>query len=72
MIDEKPLLTTAELAAKLRYHPVYVRHLAATGKLPAVKRGRAWLFDEVEVLRYLHVETEKNASGDSQESSLLR
>lgn len=65
-------LTTAALAAKIQYHPQYVRFLAASGKLPAIKRGRAWLFCADEVFQHLKLETEKNVNGSSEGDNLLR
>lgn len=63
--------TINELALKLHYHPNYLRHLAAMGKIPAIKRCRMWMFDENEVFKYLQAETEKNVGGDSSISSLV-
>ena len=46
------LITTAELAARLHYKTRQAVHMAVRrGKLPRpIKRGRAWLFDWIEVL----------------------
>lgn len=65
-------LSAEELAAKLDYGVQYVRFLARVGRLPGLKRGRAWRFNEGEVLNFLKAETEKNANGDSTGSDLLR
>lgn len=39
-----------EIAAVLQYNVQYVRILARTGKLPAIKRGRQWMFCKQEIL----------------------
>lgn len=65
-------LTTAQIAAKLHYHPQHVRVLAIKKKLPALKRGRAWLFNEEQVLKHLQAEAEKNAGGNTDGSSILQ
>jgi len=57
-------LTTFQIAEKLGYHPQYVRALALSGKIPALKRGRAWLFSEAEVLKHFKLETTKHAGGN--------
>jgi len=44
------LLTIAEAATTLRLHPVTLRALAAAGKVPAFKLGRAWRFVEFDLL----------------------
>lgn len=62
---DKYNLTAAGLAAKIQYNVQYIRTLARTKKIPALKRGRAWLFNGDEVLQHLKAETERNASGDS-------
>jgi molybdopterin-binding protein len=38
------LLSTEEAAALLRMHPKRVQQLARSGKLPAIRHGRRWLF----------------------------
>jgi excisionase family DNA binding protein len=45
------------IAKKLGYHVQYVRFLAAANKIPALKRGRKWLFDESEVLAFFAKQT---------------
>jgi excisionase family DNA binding protein len=47
-----PLLTS-EAAALLRYHPVYLRRLCATGKVRATKRGGEWMISQEEIDRLL-------------------
>lgn len=42
-------LTTDDVAAILGYNVQYVRQLAASGYLPAVKRRRQWFFDPRDV-----------------------
>lgn len=62
-------LDTKDIAEKLGYHVQYVRFLCEQKKLPAVKRGREWRFNEAEVLAYLKKQTPskgtKNAKSDS-------
>ncbi|MDQ6620978.1 MAG: helix-turn-helix domain-containing protein [Pseudomonadota bacterium] len=43
-------LTLTEAAALLRLHPVTVRALAASGRIPACKIGRVWRFVEIDLL----------------------
>ena len=45
------------IAEKLGYNMQYLNQLAKAGKIPAVKRGRIWLFDEEAVDKFLQ---EKN------------
>src|SRR6185295_14062966 len=46
------LLTIAETATSLRVHVVTLRALAAAGKVPAFKLGRAWRFVEIDLLAW--------------------
>jgi len=50
-------LNSVELAQKLGYHPQYVRYLASMGRLPAIKRGRMWMFCEDEVFEFFRSKT---------------
>lgn len=47
----------SELAKKLGYNPQHVRLMAKTGKLPALKCVRKWLFDPEEVEAFLKRKT---------------
>lgn len=50
----EPLLTTAEVAAVLRMHPVSVRRLVRQGRLHEVNLGwRTRRFHRMEIERYL-------------------
>ena len=40
-IESEQLLTVREVAERLRVHPITVRRLIASGRLPAVRIGRA-------------------------------
>jgi excisionase family DNA binding protein len=40
------------IAEKLGYNLQYVNQLAKAGKIPALKRGRIWLFDESAVEKH--------------------
>ncbi len=42
-------LTVKGLALKFKYTEYWIRELARIGKIPAIKRGRRWLFDEERV-----------------------
>lgn len=42
--------TVQDIADLLGYHPQYVRILARKGSLPAMKRGRKWIFCKEELL----------------------
>lgn len=68
-------LTASEIAKKLHYHPQYVRFLASQGKLPALKRGRMWLFNEIEVFKFLKAgspnESARNESENAGDDSIL-
>lgn len=66
-------LTVSDIARKLQYHPQYVRFLASQNKLPALKRGRMWLFNETEVLNFLRsgkVESARHESAQGDDSIL--
>ena len=61
-------LTAEKVAEIFQYHIQYVRILARTQKLPAIKRRRQWLFCEEEILEYFkenieerHGRNERNA-----------
>ena len=41
-----PTLTVKGLAIKLGYTEYWIREMARSGKIPAIKRGSMWLFDE--------------------------
>ena len=45
------------IAEKLGYNLQYLNQLAKAGKIPAMKRGRIWIFDEQAVEKHLQ---EKN------------
>jgi excisionase family DNA binding protein len=47
------LISTPKMAEKLGYNAQYLSKLALAGKIPAVKRGRVWLFDEDKVQEFL-------------------
>jgi excisionase family DNA binding protein len=59
-------LRVPEVAKMLGYHEQYVRHLASIGSLPAIKRGRLWLFSEEEILEKYENETKAlHAKGET-------
>ena len=47
-------LTVKGLALKLKYSEYWIRELARSGKIPATRRGRIWLFDEEKVSDILY------------------
>ena len=47
------LLTVAEVATILRVTPWQVRSWSRDGKLPAKRVGKSWLFDPVELKRWV-------------------
>jgi len=51
-------LRVPDVARLLGYHEQYVRFLAVHGKLPAIKRGRLWLFSETEILEKFKRDTQ--------------
>jgi len=57
-------LTCQDVAEKLGYHVQYVRYIASKGKIPAIKRGRLWLFSEREILEYYKNKTKEAISSD--------
>ena len=42
-------LSTSDVARIFGYHVQYVRFLTSTGRLPAIKRFREWMYDEQEI-----------------------
>lgn len=50
-IESERLLTVKEVAERLRLHPITVRRLIASGRLPAVRIGRAVRVREGDVSR---------------------
>src|SRR5208282_3488774 len=52
-------LTLDEAASALRLHPVTLRALAAAGRVPAVKIGRAWRFLEIDLLAWARANYER-------------
>lgn len=51
-----PLLTLAEVAKRLRVSHDTVYRLAASGKLPGIKVGRAWRFEETVIQPFVAVD----------------
>lgn len=47
------LLNASEAAGVLRLHPKRIQQMARTGRLPAVRVGRKWLFRRVDLERML-------------------
>lgn len=46
-------LNLQQAADFLKIHPDTLRHRAAQGKIPAYKPGRAWVFDEEDLIEYI-------------------
>lgn len=64
MINNAPKYYSAnEVAEIFKYHPERVRTLAREGKIPALKRGRVWLF-EIEKLQ-AHFQNENQKPEDT-------
>lgn len=53
-------MSVRDLSKKLGYNEQYVRTLANSGKIPAVKRIRAWRFDPQEIEAFLRAQTQKS------------
>ncbi len=51
-------LRVPDVARLLGYHEQYVRFLAVHNRLPAIKRGRLWLFSETEILEKFKRDTQ--------------
>lgn len=54
---ERYSMTVAQIAKRLGYNEQHVRRMAKTGKLPAIKRIRQWMFDPIEVEQFLQDKT---------------
>lgn len=52
-------LRVPDVARLLGYHEQYVRFLAVHDKIPAIKRGRLWLFSESEIMEKFKRNTRK-------------
>lgn len=63
-------LTAQEIADKLGYNVQYVRWLAKTKQLPAIKRIREWRFDEAEVYDFLKKQTDSKGLNAEETPSL--
>ena len=55
------LLTAAEAGSLLRLNVKRVQALARTGEIPAVRRGRRWLFPRAALMRQLDASTRARA-----------
>jgi excisionase family DNA binding protein len=49
------LLTTEEVAGMLRVNVQSIRRWAISGKLPSIKRGKCYLFEEQSILTFLQL-----------------
>ncbi len=71
-------LRIPDVAKLLGYHEQYVRFMAAQGKLPGIKRGRIWLFNESEIFEKFKTDTKKfhdrrkNVANEDGASDLLQ
>lgn len=66
--NRKNYLTTFEAAAKLGFHPDYLRRLILGGKVRAEKLGRNWIIslaDLARLKRQRFPRTEKKDNGSS-------
>ena len=53
-------LTPEDVCKMLNYHdPSYVRDLARYGKIPALKIGRFWKFNEGQIIEHINEQTKK-------------
>ncbi len=62
-------LDTKDIAKKLGYHVQYVRFLCEKKRLPAIKRGREWRFNEAEVLAFLKAQTDGSKGNEHAKES---
>ncbi len=63
-------LTAEEAAKVLSIHPITIRRMAASGKIPAFRIGRVWRFVEVDLLSYARAQYQRaNAVSDNKERS---
>jgi excisionase family DNA binding protein len=56
--EEASAMTTAQVAAYLRLHPLTVRRLAGEGALPAHKEGRQWRIERADLERWISERTQ--------------
>lgn len=65
---------TAEQAARiLSIHPITIRRMAAAGRIPAFKIGRAWRFIEVDLLAAARAQYQRaEAVSDNERSQICR
>lgn len=71
-------LRISDVAKLLGYHEQYVRYMASQGKLPGIKRGRIWLFNESEIFEKIKTDTKtfrdrkKNVADEDRATDLLQ
>lgn len=58
------LVTVTEAAKALGYTEHYIRVLASTGKIPAVRRKYRWLFDLEEIKKAIFSENDYKQKGN--------
>ena len=46
------IIDSKEAAAVIGVHPSRMRQLASSGRIPALKMGKTWVFDEKDVIAY--------------------
>lgn len=69
-LTEDYTLDTSEAASLLNYHPQYVRILARTGKLPAVKVLGSWRFCRQQILDGLREGTRETIKANMAKTNL--
>src|SRR5690242_9563589 len=60
-----------EAAKLLRVHPKTLARRAATGEVPGVKEGRAWVFVEVDLIEHLRAKYRRRVSEGAHEDASL-
>ncbi|WP_350282692.1 helix-turn-helix domain-containing protein [Nitrosomonas sp.] len=61
---EAKILTTDEAASLLKVSRVTMLSLAASGKIPCRKIGRAWRFVDIDLIRYISEHKEEHNNGE--------
>ena len=56
------LMTVDEIATLLQLQPETIREMARNERIPAIKLGRVWRFDQAEILRWIELQAVSKAT----------